>query len=486
MTGEAGPGGCGAPGGVAGVAELRRIFDSQQANRWRVAQTTARERAAKLRRLAAAINARREEIAAAALADLRKPRTELEATEVHAVLAEIAYAARHLAKWMKPRRVATPLLLFGTASEVRSEPRGVVLILAPWNYAFSLVVGPLVAALAAGNCAVLKPSEKSPHTSALLKRFVADLFDESEVAVVEGGAAVAEALLDLPFDHVFFTGGAAIGRKVMAAASRHLAGVTLELGGKSPVIVDEVADIRAAARRIVWGKYVNSGQTCVAPDYVLVHASRAAEFVSEAKLALTAQYGDGDEARATTPDYCRLVDAAAFERLKNLLDRTVAAGAVVEVGGQVDAAQRYVAPTIISGVAFDSPAMEEEIFGPILPILTYTEIDAAIALTRAHGKPLALYVFSGRPATVEHVLSHTTAGGTAVNTTLLHYANPALPFGGVGTSGTGAYHGHHGFRTFSHERAVLRQREPALARLFFPPYRGWMHALGRRALRFLE
>ena len=468
------------------AADLRRIFEAQRANRWRIAQTTARERAAKLRRLGAAIAAHRGEIAAAAHADLRKPPTELDITELHAALAEIAYTARHLARWMKPRRVSTPLLLLGTASEIRSEPRGVVLILAPWNYAFSLVVMPLVAAVAAGNCAVLKPSEKAPHTSALLKRFIGELFDESEVAVVEGGAEVAEALLDLPFDHVLFTGGTAIGRKVMAAAAKHLASVTLEMGGKSPAIVDETADVRAAAQRIVWGKFINAGQTCLAPDYVLVHASRAAEFVDEARRAVTSLYGDGDAARATTPDYCRLVDGPAFARLTDLLDRTVASGAVVETGGQADAAQRYLAPTILSGVRFDAPVMEAEIFGPILPVLAYTDLDDALERMRSLGKPLALYVFSRRRAAVEHVLSHSTAGGTAVNTTLLHYANPALPFGGVGASGMGAYHGQHGFRTFSHERAVLRQREPALARFFFPPYRGWMHALGRRVLRLLE
>jgi len=470
----------------AAPAEVARIFAAQQANRWRVARSTVAERRAKLARLAAAIAARREEIAAAAHADFRKPAAEVELSEVHAMLAEIRHARAHLARWMRPRRVPTPLLLFGTASEVRSEPRGVVLILAPWNYAFSLVIAPLVAAVAAGNCAILKPSEKAPHTSALLGRFIADVFDESEVAVVEGGAETAEALLALPFDHVFFTGGARIGRVVMAAAARHLSSVTLELGGKTPAVVDETADLRAAAERVVWGKFWNAGQTCVAPDFVLVHAAVAGAFVEEAKRALADFYGPGEADRSRTPDLCRMVDDAAFARLTDVLERAVAAGAVVETGGCTDAAQRYVAPAILSRVTMDSPVMEEEIFGPILPVLTWTDLDEALARIRPLGKPLALYVFSRSRAAVEHILSHTTAGGTAVNTVLMHYANPNLPFGGVGGSGMGSYHGVHGFRALSHERAVLRQRWPALARVFFPPYAGRLPRLALRLLRLLE
>ncbi len=474
------------PSGAGVAAEAARLFAAQQANRWRVARTGARERAAKLERLAAAIAAQRGAIAAAAFADFRKPAAEVELTEIHPVLADIQVAVRDLEAWMRPQPVATPLLLTGTTSEVRSEPKGVVLILAPWNYAFSLVVAPLVAAVAAGNCAILKPSEKTPATSGFLKRFVAGLFGEDEVAVVEGGAEAAEALLALPFDHIFFTGGTRIGRSVMAAAARHPASVTLELGGKSPAIVDETADVRAAAQRVVWGKFLNAGQTCVAPDYALVHATRAAEFVAEAKRALDERYGPEGAPRAATGDFCRIVDAGHFQRLAEVLDRSVAAGARVETGGERDEGARYLAPTILSGVTFDMPVMEEEIFGPILPVLAYTDLDAALERMRALGTPLALYVFSRSAPAVEHILAGTRAGGTAVNATMLHYGNPYLPFGGVGASGQGSYHGIHGFRAFSHERAVLRQREPSLARFLFPPYRGLLHAVGRRFLRLLE
>jgi len=468
------------------TTEVRRLFAAQQANRWRVARSTVAERRAKLARLAAAIAARRGEIAAAAHADFRKPAAEVELSEVHAMLAEIRHARRHLGRWMRPRRVGTPLLLLGTSSEVRREPRGVVLILAPWNYAFSLVIDPLVAAVAAGNCAILKPAEKAPHTSALLKRFISDLFDESEVAVVEGGAETAEALLALPFDHVFFTGGARVGRSVMAAAARHLSSVTLELGGKSPVLVDETADVRAAAERVVWGKFWNAGQTCVAPDYVMVHRSRETEFLAEAKRALAAFYGAGEDARAATPDLCRVVDDEHLERLRGLLEAAVAAGATVVAGGAVDPVSRYLAPTLLAGVSLEMTVMREEVFGPILPVLTWTDLDEALSRIRPLGKPLALYVFSRSRAAVEHVLSHTTAGGTAVNTVLMHYANPNLPFGGVGESGMGSYHGAYGFRAFSHERAVMRQRWPALARFFFPPYSGPLPRLALRILRLLE
>jgi aldehyde dehydrogenase (NAD+) len=468
------------------AADAERIFAAQQANRWRIARTGARERALKLERLAAAIAAGRGEIAAAAYADFRKPVAEVEITEIHPVLAEIRLATRQLESWMRPKRVRTPLLLFGTASEVRYEPRGVVLIMAPWNYAFSLIVAPLVAAIAAGNCAILKPSEKTPATSAFLKRFIAESFDEAEVAVVEGAVDVAEALLELPFDHVFFTGGTRIGRKVMAAASRHLASVTLELGGKSPAIVDETADLRAAAQQVVWGKFINAGQTCLAPDYVLVHASRAVEFVAEAKRALAALYGPSAADRAATPDFCRIVDDAHLERLADLLARSVAAGAVIEAGGEIARGERYVAPTILSGVSFDAAVMEEEIFGPILPVIAYTDLDEALASIRPLGKPLTLYIFSRSHGTVEHILASTTAGGTAVNATMTLYGNPHLPFGGVGASGLGSYHGVYGFRALSHERAVLHQRRPSLSRFLFPPYRGTRHVLGRRFLRLLE
>jgi aldehyde dehydrogenase (NAD+) len=465
---------------------LQESFERLRAQRWTLAQTTTRERIARLEKLKAGILARREALADALYADFRKPRAEAETTEVLPVLMELTHTVKHLKTWMKPHRVATPLLLTGTTSEVRYEPKGVVLVLAPWNYPFALALNPLVAAVAAGNCVMLKPSEKTPHTAAFIAALMHDTFDPSEVAVVQGGADVGDALLRLPFDHFFFTGGPRVGQKVMAAAAQHMASVTLELGGKSPAVVDPTADVKAAAERIAWGKFLNAGQTCIAPDYVFVHASREEAFLSELKEAVERFYGKSEEARRASPDLCRLVDDAAFARVRGLLDRTVQAGARVVAGGVVDASSRYIAPTVLADVAPDAPVMEEEIFGPVLPVLRYEQLETVVDAIRGGGKPLAMYIFSQHEGTVERLLRQTTAGGTVVNNTVIHVTNPNLPFGGVGMSGVGAYHGEVGFRELSHARAVVRQGRASLANFFFPPYTGKAQQLARLASRLFE
>jgi aldehyde dehydrogenase (NAD+) len=454
----------------AARARVRAIFEKQQAARWRVAATTAAERNEKLRRLKRAIVSRTDALYAALLGDLRKHSVEVELTELQPALGEINHTIKLLKRWMRPHKVASSLLLAGTSSEIRYEPKGVVLILAPWNYPFGLTVNPLVAALAAGNCVILKPSEKAPATSRFLAELVRDTFDESEVALVEGDASVAEALLELPFDHIFFTGSTRIGKIVMAAAAKNLASVTLELGGKSPVVVDESANIAQAARRVVWGKFINAGQTCVAPDYVLVPESRKREFLDETRAAIGEYYGATDEARKASPDYCRLVDAGAFARMRALVEEAIRGGARVEVGGEFDPAERFVAPTVLSEVRPEMGVMSEEIFGPVLPVLGFESLDEAVGFVRSRPKPLALYVFAENQRAVDKVLAETSAGGTAVNTVVMHLANPNLPFGGVGESGVGSYHGHYGFKAFSHERAVLRQGPLSMAQRFFPPY----------------
>jgi aldehyde dehydrogenase (NAD+) len=465
---------------------LEEAFERLRARRWAMAQTGPEERIARLNKLKDAILARREELAAAIGSDFRKPRAEVESTEVLPVLMELAHTVKHLKGWMKPRRVGTPLLLTGTRGELRHEPKGVVCLMAPWNYPFLLLLNPLVAAIAAGNVVMAKPSEKTPATSAFLAKLVRDTCDPSEVVLVEGGADVGEAMLQLPFDHFFFTGGPRVGRRVMEAAAKHLASVTLELGGKSPVLVDAGADVKAAAERVVWGKFVNAGQTCIAPDYVLVHASREEAFLSEAKAALERFYGKTEEARKASPDYCRIVDDGAFKRLSQVLDKTVAAGARVVAGGSVDASSRYIAPSLLADVTPAMPVMEEEIFGPLLPVLRYEQLDEALTAIRAGGKPLALYVFSEDEAQVERVLRQTSAGGTVVNGVLVHTVHPDLPFGGVGESGMGAYHGEAGFRELSHARAVLRQGRTSLLHLFFPPYTNKAAKIGRLASRLFE
>lgn len=451
------------------LSRVRRVFELQRANRWTFAETTAEERIERLRRLRAAIERRERELFEAVRGDFDKPSGEMEVTEVAPVVMELTHVMRHLRGWMKPHRVGTPLLLAGSRSEIRYEPKGQVLVLSPWNYPFSLALDPLVAAVAAGNVVMLRPSEKVPRTSRFIRSLVEEVFPEQEAAVLLGGRDVADALLELPFDHFFFTGSTPVGKKIMAAAAKHLASVTLELGGKSPCVVDETANLDHASARVAWGKFVNGGQTCIAPDYLFVHASQEERLVELLKTRLEKQYG-APEDRVRSRDFCRIVDRASTERLRRALEETVARGAKVEVGGEVDVESRFVAPTILTNVPGDAPIMEGEIFGPILPILRYRNLDEVVAYVRSRPKPLALYVFSENRANVERILRSTTAGGTGVNMPLMHFANPYLPFGGVGESGQGSYHGFFGFQTFSHARGVFEQTMPAALEKVFPPY----------------
>lgn len=465
-------------------AELQRVFALQQAHRWTQAKTSVEERIARLQRLRHAIVAHRERLAEAVYKDFRKHATEFELTEISVVLQELQHTVAHLEDWLQPRSVPTPLQHFGTRSEVRYEARGVVLILAPWNYPFQLLVAPLIGALAAGNCVILRPSEKTAHTAAVVQDLIRSTFDEREVAIFTGGVEVADALLELPFDHIFFTGSTRIGKKVMAKAAEHLASVTLELGGKSPCIIDETANLRATAERVVWGKFVNAGQTCVSPDYVLVHEKVQDAFVEQTRQAIARFYGSTEEARKQSPDLARIIDDGAFRRLKALLEETAAEGARVEIGGQTDAQERYIAPTVLTGVSPASAIMREEIFGPILPVLTWKSVEDVHALVERFGKPLVLYAFSRREKEVEALLRNTTSGAVLVNNTLMHVGHPELPFGGVGASGQGSYHGEASIRAFSHERAVMRQGRPIGVKMFYPPYSvrtkrllGWLQRL---------
>ncbi len=467
------------------MENLKRVFEKQKANRWKMATTSAEERIARLKKLRDAIFEQKDALYQAIHADYRKTPAEVDLTEVFPTISEINHTIRHLRGWMKPKRVKSPLALFGTSAKVHFEAKGVVLVLAPWNYPFNLSINPLVAALAAGNSVILKPSSKVPQTAKFLKEFLAKLFPEEEVAVFEGSSAISDALLEFPFDHIFFTGSPRIGKTVMQAAAKHLTPVTLELGGKSPVIVDQSADIKKAAERILWGKFINAGQTCVAPDYLLIHESRAAEFITEAKKVIANRYGATNEAREATTDFCRLVSQPHLEGLKKILDETVQQGARIEIGGLSTPAQRFLAPTLLSNVTENSAIMREEIFGPILPMLTFKNLDDAIRIIQSREKPLALYIFSQDSAATDQILSHTTAGGTCVNSVIIHLANPDLPFGGIGNSGMGNYHGLFGFRALSHERAVLRQGWLDTLQLFYPPYSARVRKLIELATRYL-
>lgn len=449
---------------------ITELFERQRANQAAVKRSSPAQRAAKLMRLRDAILAREQQVRDALYKDFRKNPAESEISEIVPVLVELKDAIKHVDDWMRPHKVATPMTLLGTHSSIVYEPKGVVLIIGPWNYPFQLVIAPLIAAIAAGNCAIVKPSELTPATSHLLSELCAAVFPEDEVAVVEGDHVVAGKLLALPFDHFFFTGSTKVGRIVAEAAAKHLASTTLELGGKSPAIVDDSADLSAAAKRLTWGKFVNAGQTCIAPDYILVSEAREAALVDALRSAINEAYGATEEERKQSADLCRIINGRNFDRLKKLLDDSVAQGARVELGGQTDAQDRYIAPTILTNVKADTAIMSEEIFGPILPILTYKSFDEVAPFITARDKPLALYVFGEDDRRVDRVIAETTAGGTCVNNTLIHFANHNLPFGGVGASGLGNYHGFFGFKAFSHERSVLRQGRLDMLKQLYPPY----------------
>jgi aldehyde dehydrogenase (NAD+) len=457
-----------------GQPDIDRIYEALRKNRAAVAGTTAAQRIARIRRLEDAVMARRAEIHAALWSDYRKSSAEVDLSEIYPVLGEARHARRHLNRWMRPRRVGTPLALFGSRSRILHEPKGVVLILSPWNFPVNLTFGPLVSAIAAGNCVMIKPSELTPHASACMKRIVSDLFDENEVALIEGDSAVAGQLLARKFDHIFFTGSPRVGRIVMKAAAEHLTSVTLELGGKSPVIVDRTADLDEAAKKIAWGKSFNSGQVCIAPDYLLVDESVRPQFTSKLRAALDALGG------ASRSD---VVNDSHAARIHGLLDQAVRDGAEVIAGGTGQG--RTLEPTLVSGMTTDSPLMREEIFGPLLPMIGYTSIDEALALIGEREKPLVLYVFSRDAAFVDGVVARTSAGGTVINDTLIHFYQIELPFGGVGESGMGRAHGQFGFEAFSNVRGILEQPTRFSAiQLMYPPYTALKQKLIDLTLRY--
>ncbi len=453
-----------------GESRWEEIFSAQQANKKAVARTTARERIEKLKRLLNSIYVNRERIQEALYADFKKPAPEVDLTESYVVISELKHAIRHLKKWMKPRRVKPTLALVTTRGWIRYEPRGVVLIISPWNFPFNLSMGPLVSAVAAGNCVMLKPSEFTPHTTALMKSMLGELFPENEVAVVSGGPELAAELTKMPFDHIFFTGSSRVGKLVMKAAAENLTSVTLELGGKSPVIIDETANINDAAKKIAWGKYMNKGQTCIAPDYLLVHASKYAEFLEKLKAQIKLFYGQSEEERQTTVYYPRIISEQHHRRLTKMIEDSVAHGARIEIGGVIRESENYISPTVLSGMNLESRVMQEEIFGPVLPVLPYQSLEETMQIINEREKPLALYIFSRNRKNIEYVIANATAGGTCINDVVLHYLHLNLPFGGINTSGHGNSHGYYGFKTFSHERAILKHSAYSPLKLMYPPY----------------
>jgi aldehyde dehydrogenase (NAD+) len=393
--------------------DIARVFAAQLAVAQRLRTSTPAERVSKLKALRSNILAQRDAIIAAGAADFRRPALEVEMFELMPVIMDISHTCKRLERWLKPRKVRATSMTLGTSAWVRYEPRGRCLIMAPWNYPLTLTFGELVAAVACGNTSIVKTSEVAAHFSAVIADIIRKTFPEDEVAVVEGDAAVATALLRLPFDHMFFTGSPEIGRVVMAAAAKHLSSVTLELGGKCPTIVDETADIALAVKTIAWAKFANSGQTCIAPDHIYVQASVADEFLRRFKALLDELYGENDQAK--TAPLARIINGRHTRRIADLLDDAKRRGAKVLYGGAVDESERFVAPTLLGKVPADARIMQEEIFGPLLPIIEYSRIDEVMGRINAAPKPLALYIWSNDKARGEYIVAHSSAGSTCIN-----------------------------------------------------------------------
>lgn len=461
----------------------RRIFDIQRLNQYNLGNTTASQRKAKLKALKYAVEVEfRDAILEACKKDLGKNKSEADLTEVFPIIAEAKHALRHLKSWMKPRRVSTPLSLFGSSSWIKYEPKGVCLIISPWNFPFYLTLSPLISAIASGNSVIIKPSEMTPHSSGVMREIVAKIFDEKEVALFEGGIETSAALLELPFNHIFFTGSPSVGKIVMAAAAKHLTSVTLELGGKSPTIVDESANIKTAAKMIAWGKFANNGQICIAPDYLFVHESKKAEFTKALQNQLVELYGEAPE---KSESFSRIINEQHFDRVKSYVEDAVKKGAKIIVGGKGVREEKFFAPTVIEDVAPDSALMKNEIFGPVLPIYSYRDLDEPLKFIRENETPLALYIYSKKTANINRILDNTRAGGTCINNNDVHVFNYNLPFGGSNNSGIGKGHGRFGFEAFSNARGVLRQFLPSGLQLMMPPYTKFKQKLIELTVKWL-
>jgi aldehyde dehydrogenase (NAD+) len=427
-----------------------------------------------LKLLRSAILSHEDDITEALYKDLGKSKFEAYATEIGYILDEIRYHIRHLKRWIRPHRSSTPITNFPACSYTISEPLGTVLIIAPWNYPFQLLIAPLIGAIAAGNTAILKPSELSIATSKIISKIISTTFKSDFVSVIEGDASVSQELLQLDFDHIFFTGSPRVGQIVMQEAAKNLTPVTLELGGKSPCIVDNEVDLKLAAKRIAWGKFLNAGQTCIAPDYLLVNSKIKDKFLKELVGAIIDFYG---EDASKSDDYPSIINTDYIERLASLIKNTN-----IYYGGNYNKTDRYFEPTIVEQVSLDMPIMKEEIFGPILPVLTYDDITEVITIINSRPKPLALYFFSKNRRKQRKIVENISAGGININDTVMHFASNKLPFGGVGKSGMGSYHGRFSFDTFSNQKPVVYKGNWLDIPIRYAPFRNklkWLKLLLR-------
>ncbi|HOX81742.1 MAG TPA: aldehyde dehydrogenase family protein [Chryseolinea sp.] len=450
---------------------IEGTFEAQKSNLKNLRKESVQKRKERLKTLRNWIHTNRSAIHEAMYNDFRKAAVEVDGVELFHVLNEIKYATDNLEQWARPTKVDAPLTMFGTRSWIQYEARGVCLIISPWNYPFSLCIGPVVSALCAGNSVIIKPSEMTPHVSSLIKKMVDEIFEPQVATVFEGGLEVSQRLLKLPFDHIFFTGSPDIGKVVMKAAAENLTSVTLELGGKSPSIITDSARINEAAERTAVAKFVNNGQTCIAPDYILVDEKVAAKFTSAIIEQTKKLFANAKGSFEESNSYCRIVNEKHFVRVNELIKDALNTGAKIEFGGKVNPETNFIHPMILSSVQMNSRVMQEEIFGPVLPIVTYKNLDDAITIIHSKPKALALYIYSTSKKVQEKILHETTAGAVCINDSGIHFLHHGLPFGGVNNSGIGKSHGHFGFLAFSNEKPVLKQKRGLTSvKAFYPPY----------------
>ena len=453
------------------LQDIQSIYLSHKATAAKLKHTSYKERVKKLDEIVAYIkdSDNEQRLMDAMKIDLGRHTIEVLLSEIGVIINVAKYIKRNLKEWMKDERVSTSLSLLGASSYILKEPKGSALIIAPWNYPFQLGIVPLCYAIAAGNTAVIKPSEYSSATSDYMDKMIADLFDPKEITVIQGALEETQMLLDQPWNHIYFTGSPMVGKVIMKAAAQHLSSVTLELGGKSPCIIDDSTNIASVAKKLAWGKYLNNGQTCIAPDYVLVPNNKKSNLVAELKKQVQIQLDPNGSGSQANEDYGHIISDRHHSRCVALLQDAIDKGAIVIAGGEYDASSRYFAPTVLDNVTEDMKVMQEEIFGPILPIVGYTSKEEAISVIDSKPKPLALYIHSKNQKSIDYFLQNTTAGGTVINDFMIHYANPHLPFGGVNNSGIGKSHGYYGFQEFTNERAVMRQRFGSTG-LLHPPF----------------
>ncbi|WP_391208202.1 aldehyde dehydrogenase [Psychrobacillus sp. L4] len=445
--------------------QIERMIEELQAFFYSGITKTAKFRIDQLNKLKSTIKKYEKEVIQALSNDLRKSEFEAYTTEIGLVYDNISFMAKNLEKWMEPKQVKTPIALMPSKSFIVNDSYGTVLIVGPFNYPFQLVMEPLLGAIIGGNCAVIKPSEATPYTSNIVKKIIEETFDPRYIRVIEGEKEVTSLLIHAPFDFIFFTGSVKVGKIVMRAASERLTPIALELGGKSPAIVDHTANLEVAAKRIAWGKLMNAGQTCVAPDYVLVEETIKEEFVELLKQTIHTFFGKTIQASG---DLGRIVNENQFDRLKRILDLEKDH---IVFGGRTDRSDLYIEPTLLDGVSFSSPSMEDEIFGPILPIISYTDLPTIIRQIRKLPKPLAAYMFSEHERAQNYFLQEFSFGGGCINDTISHVGSAFLPFGGVGNSGTQAYHGEASFTLFTHQKCIMKKSTKLSVNIVFPPYK---------------